>query len=92
MEHVLAYNVFVGHAFAEKRKKIALREYKKLLHKTSEEHRQLQSSKKNDRPPLIGVSRVSDTAAMSEQVCISAGCKQIEFMLFITHTMLTYVQ
>lgn len=62
--------IFVGHAFAEKRKKIALREYKKLLKKTREEHRQLQSSKKNDRPPLVGVSRVSDTAAIFEQVCI----------------------
>lgn len=60
-----------GHAFAEKRKKIALREYKKLLKKTREEHRQLQSSKKNDRPPLVGVSRVSDTAAISEQDKVS---------------------
>ena len=94
--HVLAWCLIVGHAFAEKRKKIALREYKKLLRKTREERRQLQSSKKNDRPPLRGASQVSNAAVISEQVWIgskpSAGYKQTEFILFITRAMFTYAQ
>ena len=54
----------------EKRKKIALREYKKLLKKTREEHRQLQSSEHKDRPLLTTSSRVSDVATISKQVGI----------------------
>jgi len=67
LEHVLALLCSVGHAFAEKRKKKALREYKKLLKKTREEHRQLQSSGNKDRPLLTRASRVSDAATISEQ-------------------------
>lgn len=71
-DHVLAcFLYFVGHAFVEKRKKVALREYKKLLKKTREEHRQLQSSEHKDRPLLTTSSRVSDDATSSiKQVCI----------------------
>lgn len=60
----------VGHAFAEKRKKIALREYKKLLKKTREEHRERQSSQNKDQLLVTRPQRVSDTATTSEQVCI----------------------
>lgn len=60
----------VGHAFTEKRKKIALREYKKLLKKTREEHKQRQSSENKDGPLLTRSSQVSDAATISEQVCI----------------------
>jgi len=84
MKHVLAL-CFVGHAFAEKRRKIALREYKKLLKKTGEEQRPLQSSKKNDRPHLTGSSRVPDATLISKQVCI----KQTELILCISRTMFT---
>ena len=62
---------FVGHAFAEKRKKIALREYKKLLKKTREEHRQRQASENKDIPCLTGSLReIFDVASISEEVCI----------------------
>ena len=70
----------VGHAFAEKRKKIALREYKKLLKKTREEHKQRQSSQNKDQPLLTRPQPVSDTATRSEEQV----CNHMKSMLILT--------
>ena len=64
--------VIVGHAFAEKRKKIALKEYKKLLRKTREEHRKRQSSENKDKPLLPRPTRVSDVTTSADKVCFDS--------------------
>ncbi|XP_058969078.2 uncharacterized protein [Pocillopora verrucosa] len=66
-----------GHAFAEKRKKMALKEYKKLLRKTREQHENRQSADNRDNPPrLQRPTRVADVNTTGKNETESQGLRR----------------